>query len=76
MEVPHSRCCGIDIHKRSITVCVLIRETGRKEHAVMIISARPLETAWGERRKKFILSDLARLTDEYALRYAGMAIGR
>ena len=31
MEVLHSRCCGIDIHKRSITVCVLIREAGRKE---------------------------------------------
>jgi len=31
MEVLHARCCGIDIHKRSITVCVLIREAGRKE---------------------------------------------
>src|SRR5882762_7343861 len=31
MEVLHSRCCGIDSHKRSITVCVLIREAGRKE---------------------------------------------
>jgi transposase len=31
MEVLHSRCCGIDIHKKSITVCVLIRESGRKE---------------------------------------------
>ena len=31
MEVLHSRCCGIVIHKRSIAVCVLIREAGRKE---------------------------------------------
>src|SRR6266446_4371404 len=31
MEVLHARCCGIDLHKRSITVCVLIRESGRKE---------------------------------------------
>jgi len=31
MEVLHARCCGIDIHKKSITVCVLIRESGRKE---------------------------------------------
>jgi hypothetical protein len=31
MEVQHSRCCGIDIHKKSIAVCVLIRESGRKE---------------------------------------------
>jgi transposase len=31
MEVQHARCCGIDIHKKSIRVCVLIRESGRKE---------------------------------------------
>jgi transposase len=31
MDVLYPRCCGIDIHKRSITVCVLIREAGRKE---------------------------------------------
>jgi transposase len=31
MDVLYSRCCGIDIHKKSITVCVLIREPGRKE---------------------------------------------
>jgi hypothetical protein len=31
MEVQHARCCGIDIHKRSITACVLIRESGRRE---------------------------------------------
>ena len=31
MEVQHTRCAGIDIHKKSITVCVLIREEGRRE---------------------------------------------
>jgi hypothetical protein len=31
MDVLYSPCCGIDIHKKSITVCVLIREPGRKE---------------------------------------------
>jgi len=31
MDVLYARCCGIDIHKKSITVCVLIREPGRKE---------------------------------------------
>jgi transposase len=31
MEVLYARCSGIDIHKKSITVCVLIRELGRKE---------------------------------------------
>jgi transposase len=31
MEIQRSRCAGIDVHKKSITVCVLIREPGRKE---------------------------------------------
>ena len=31
MEVLYTHCCGIDIHKKSITVCVLIRESGRRE---------------------------------------------
>lgn len=31
MDIQHSRCAGIDVHKKSITVCVLIREPGRKE---------------------------------------------
>jgi transposase len=31
MEVQHARCAGIDVHKKSITVCVLIREAGRRE---------------------------------------------
>ena len=31
MDVLYARCCGIDIHKKSITVCVLIREAGKKE---------------------------------------------
>jgi len=31
MEVQYARCAGIDIHKKSITVCVLIRESGHRE---------------------------------------------
>jgi transposase len=31
MEVAHSRCCGLDVHKRSISACVMIREQGRIE---------------------------------------------
>jgi len=31
MEVQYARCGGIDIHKKSITVCVLIRESGHLE---------------------------------------------
>ena len=31
MEVVHSRCCGLDVHKKSISACVVIREHGRVE---------------------------------------------
>jgi len=34
MDVLYSRCWGIDIHKKSITVCVLIREArGEKKRS-------------------------------------------
>ncbi len=29
MEVLYARCCGLDVHKSSITACVLIAQTGR-----------------------------------------------
>ena len=28
MEVLHSRCCGLNVHKKSISACVIIREHG------------------------------------------------
>jgi hypothetical protein len=31
MEVLDARCSGIDIHKKSITVCVRIREPGARK---------------------------------------------
>jgi transposase len=31
MEVVYSRCCGLDVHKRSISACIKIREQGRTE---------------------------------------------
>src|SRR5215472_14834972 len=31
MEVVYSRCCGLDVHKKSISACVMIREQGRVE---------------------------------------------
>jgi acyl-CoA synthetase (AMP-forming)/AMP-acid ligase II len=39
-----------------------------------IVSARPLETAWGERYDSFSLSDLARLAEQYARHYAGLGV--
>jgi transposase len=34
MEVLYPRCCGLDVHKSSITACALLREQGRvrREH--------------------------------------------
>ena len=31
MEVVYSRCCGLDVHKKSISACVIIREHGKAE---------------------------------------------
>lgn len=28
MDVLHPRCCGLDVHKSSISACVLLREAG------------------------------------------------
>jgi len=30
MEVLYGRCCGLDVHKSSVTACVRIQEVGRK----------------------------------------------
>lgn len=30
MDVIYPRCCGLDVHKKSITACVLIAENGRR----------------------------------------------
>jgi transposase len=29
MDVLHPRCCGLDVHKSSISACILLRESGR-----------------------------------------------
>src|SRR5215469_3200985 len=31
MEVVYTRCCGLDVHKKSISACILIREKGKEE---------------------------------------------
>ena len=31
MEVIYPRCCGLDIHKESISACVLVKESGKRE---------------------------------------------
>ena len=31
MEVLYARCCGLDVHKESISACVLVVEGGKRE---------------------------------------------
>lgn len=31
MEVVYPRCCGLDVHKKSISACIIIREQGKTE---------------------------------------------
>jgi transposase len=31
MEVVYPRCCGLDVHKKSISACIVIREQGKPE---------------------------------------------
>ncbi len=31
MEVVYARCCGLDVHKKSISACIMIREQGKTE---------------------------------------------
>jgi transposase len=30
MQVVYSRCCGLDVHKKSVTACVLVFDKGRR----------------------------------------------
>ena len=31
MQVVYSRCCGLDVHNKSVSACIMIREHGRIE---------------------------------------------
>lgn len=34
MEVVYKRCCGLDVHKKTVTACVLIREGGQVQKEI------------------------------------------
>ena len=34
MQILYPRCCGLDVHKASLTACILINESNRKERHV------------------------------------------
>jgi transposase len=47
MEVVYRRCCGIDVHKDSITACVLVNEPGKQREA----RKKEFRTYWSDLQK-------------------------
>jgi len=47
MEVVYRRCCGIDVHKNSITACVLVNEPGKQREA----REKEFRTYWSDLQK-------------------------
>jgi hypothetical protein len=39
MDVLHPRCCGLDVHKSSISACILVQEAGECR-SINVVSAR------------------------------------
>ena len=61
MEVVHSRCCGLDVHKKSISACVIIRE-----HGTLQKLERRFGTFTGE------LEDMAAWLEEHKVTHVAM----
>jgi transposase len=61
MEVVHARCCGLDVHKKSISACVMIREKGKVEK---------LERRFGTFTSE--LEDLAEWLEQHAVTHVVM----
>ena len=47
MEVVYRRCCGIDVHKDSITACVLVNEAGQERS----VRKKEFRTYWNDLQK-------------------------
>jgi transposase len=47
MEVVYRRCCGIDVHKDFITVCVLVNEPGKQRE----VRKKEFRTYWSDLQK-------------------------
>lgn len=41
MEVLYPRCCGLDVHKSSITACVLLAQSGKPLKHIRRLVAPP-----------------------------------
>jgi transposase len=47
MEVVYRRCCGIDVHKDSVTACVLVNEPGKQRE----VRKKEFRTYWSDLQK-------------------------
>lgn len=47
MEVVYRRCCGIDVHKDSVTACVLIHQSGKERE----VRKKEFRTYWSDLQK-------------------------
>jgi Transposase len=67
MEVVYRRCCGIDVHKDSITACVLVNEAGKERS----VRKKQFRTYWKDlQRLRFWL--LASKVEKVAMESTGV----
>src|SRR4030095_11494352 len=58
MDVLHPRCCGLDVHKSSISACILLREGGRvQKHRFGTMTQELQELA--EWLRQFVITEVA-----------------
>ena len=44
MQVVHTRCCGLDVHKKTVVACVLLTQpTGQVEREVRTFGTMPTD---------------------------------
>ena len=61
MEILYARCCGLDVHKSSITACVLIAQAGKPLKYIRRFGSTTRE-----------LRELARWLHEFAVEHVAM----
>ena len=67
MDVLHPRCCGLDVHKSSISACILLREAGRVQKHQRRFGAMTQELqALAEWLRQFGVTQVAMLWKAFA----------
>ena len=47
IEIVHSICCGLDIHKKKISACIIYSEKGKTDHCEIMEFGTPCSTVIG-----------------------------